>query len=92
MTLDEVKKYKIPDSDMQLLNDFQTTDYSDNPKLSKEELKQFKPWYELPKNKQSKQADLHIKIDIDILDALKAQGSEYNTKINTILREAILGH
>ena len=32
-----------------------------------------------------------IKIDKDVLDALKAEGKGYQTRINKILRKAVLG-
>ncbi|MBR3600728.1 MAG: BrnA antitoxin family protein, partial [Lachnospiraceae bacterium] len=31
-------------------------------------------------------------IDLDVLEALKAQGKGYQTRINSILREAVLSH
>jgi hypothetical protein len=43
-------------------------------------------WYKV----KVKKADVHIKIDVDVLDALKAQGKGYQTRINEILRRAVL--
>lgn len=43
-------------------------------------------WYKV----KVKKADVHIKIDIDILEALKAGGKGYQTRINEILRRAVM--
>ena len=43
-------------------------------------------WYHV----KAKKADVHIKIDVDGLDALKAQGKGYQTRINEILRRAVM--
>lgn len=44
-------------------------------------------WYRVTQVKQQ----ICIKIDKDVLDALKAEGKGYQTRINKILREAVLG-
>ena len=44
-------------------------------------------WYRVTPVKQQ----ICIKIDKDVLDALKAEGKGYQTRINKILREAVLG-
>lgn len=44
-------------------------------------------WYRVTPVKQQ----ISIKIDKDVLDALKAEGKGYQTRINKILREAVLG-
>ena len=44
-------------------------------------------WYRVTPVKQQ----ICIKIDKDVLDALKAEGRGYQTRINKILREAVLG-
>ena len=43
-------------------------------------------WYRVTPVKQQ----ICIKIDKDVLDALKAEGKGYQTRINKILREAVL--
>ena len=55
-----------------------------------------KPWYDLHPDQYDvtvrvKKADVHRKIDVDVLEALKAQGKGYQTRINAILRAAVLG-
>ena len=44
-------------------------------------------WYRVTPVKQQ----ICIKIDKDVLDALKAEGKGYQTRINKILREAVFG-
>ena len=44
-------------------------------------------WYRTVPVKQQ----ISIKIDKDILEALKAEGKGYQTRINKILRDAVLG-
>ena len=44
-------------------------------------------WYRTVPVKQQ----IPIKIDKDILEALKAEGKGYQTRINKILRDAVLG-
>lgn len=96
MTLDEVREYKPSPEELEQFNKTQTTDFSDCPKLTKEELERFKPWYDLHPDwydvtVRVKKADVHLKIDVDVLEALKTQGKGYQTRINAILRAAVLG-
>ena len=66
----------------------------DSPKLSDEELSRFRPAMEIhpewfmvtPKKKR-----ISILIDVDIIETLKSEGRGYQTRINTILREAVFG-
>ena len=44
-------------------------------------------WYRTVPVKQQ----ISIKIDKDVLEALKAEGKGYQTRINKILRDAVLG-
>ena len=45
-------------------------------------------WFNItPKKKR-----ISILIDIDVLETLKSEGKGYQTRINSILREAVLGH
>ena len=47
----------------------------------------YSEWYRTVPVKQQ----ISIKIDNDILEALKAEGKGYQTRINKILRDAVLG-
>ena len=90
MTLDEIKKLPpITEERKKEMDAFVNTDFSDSPKITKEELSQFKPWYELhPEWVQMKKGDVHTKIDMDLLDALKRGGKGYQKRLNQALRWA----
>ncbi len=48
MTLDDIKKLPpLTEEQIKEMNAFVNTDFSDCPKMTKEELSQFRPWYEL---------------------------------------------
>ena len=70
-----------------------TVTYDDDiPEFSDSDLKGFAPAHpEYFKVTPIKKA-ISIKIDLDVLEALKAQGKGYQTRINSILREAVLSH
>ncbi len=89
MTLDEVKKLPpLSESEVAEILNFKNTDFSDSPKQTEEQLKQFRPWYEVhPDWYKPKKSDVHIKIDTDVLQWFKRQGKGYQTKINAVLRE-----
>ena len=63
----------------------------DIPEFSDEELKEFVPanpeYYRII----PKKTRISIKLDTDVLEALKAQGKGYQTRINAILRAAVFG-
>lgn len=74
------------------IENFVNTDFSDCPILTKEQLSKAKRLRDVhPEWFKPAKQDVHIKIDIDILETLKAQGRGYQTKINAILRKAIFG-
>ena len=62
---------------------------ADIPEFSDSDLKDFVPahpeYFKVTPIKKT----ISIKIDIDVLEALKAQGKGYQTRINSILREAV---
>jgi uncharacterized protein (DUF4415 family) len=60
---------------------FQTTDFSDCPELTDEQLVQLKPI----------KKTIRINIDVDIFEWLKSAGRGYQARMNAILREAMLG-
>ena len=92
MTLDEVKNLPpLTEKRINEIKNFQNTDFSDCPKQTKEDLKQFRPYYELRAESQKSNNTTQVNIDTDIIEALKAQGKEYQTFINAILRKTVLG-
>ena len=64
---------------------------NDIPEFTDDQLKAFKPANEFyrisPKKKR-----VSINIDLEVLEVLKSQGKGYQTRINQILREAVLPH
>ncbi|UTC78836.1 BrnA antitoxin family protein [Treponema sp. OMZ 799] len=93
MTLDEIKNLPpITEKRLQEIEDFKTTDFSDCPELTDLQLKKLQPAYSAKSEWFSgKKETIQVNIDTDIIEALKAQGKEYQTFINAILRKAILG-
>ncbi|MBP5577516.1 MAG: BrnA antitoxin family protein [Treponema sp.] len=95
MTLDEVERTPLTEEEIQLIKkasekaaNGKQADDPDCPVQTKEELKQFRPWYEVHPNwNKPKKTDIHIKIDTDVLEWYKSQGDEYQTKMNAVLRE-----
>ena len=59
---------------------------------TKEELKQFRPYYELHTTLQKhKNHTVQVSIDSDIIEALQIETQEYQPRINAILRKAVFG-
>lgn len=68
MSLDEVAKYEIPVEDLERLNGFKNTDFSDCPKDTAEQLKLYRPWYEVhPRGYGQQKADIQIKMMIQVV-------------------------
>ena len=90
MTLDDVKKLPpLTQKRKKQMDAFKNEDFSDIPKMTKKELKEFKPWYEIhPEWVKMKKGDVHTKIDLDLLDALKQGGKGYQKRLNQTLRWA----
>ena len=74
--LEEIKNYPISYDE-------------DSPKLTKEQIARLRPAQEAYWNVTPVKKIISIKIDADILAALQSLGKGYQTRINSILREAI---
>ena len=74
--LEEIKNYPISDDE-------------DSPKLTKEQIARLRPAHEAYWNVTPIKKTISIKIDADILAVLQSLGKGYQTRINSILREAI---
>lgn len=62
----------------------------DSPRLSKKELSEFVPYHMVDHNLyKPRKVQITIRIDADVLEAFKSQGSGYQTKINEALRSYI---
>jgi uncharacterized protein (DUF4415 family) len=68
---------------------FKNTDFSDCPLLTEEQMAQFKPSHLRNVYKPIKKA-VNVRIDADILEWLKSDGSGYQTRMNAVLREAMM--
>jgi uncharacterized protein (DUF4415 family) len=66
------------------IKSFNNQDFSDNPEWTVEDWKKARPAYtKIPK------ADIHTKIDRDLLEWLKNDGKGYQTRLNAALRFAM---
>ena len=91
ITLDEVKKLPpLSEERKKDLEKLTVTHDEDNPPLTQEQLKNARlavlyhpEWFRPMKT------DVHLKIDTDVLEAFKAQGKGYQTRINEVLRNYI---
>ncbi|MBO7348330.1 MAG: BrnA antitoxin family protein [Spirochaetales bacterium] len=62
----------------------------DAPKLSKEELEEFRPYYMVDHNLyKPRKVQISLRIDADVLEEFKRQGAGYQTRINEVLRSYI---
>jgi len=97
MTLDELVKNPLTEEDKKIINSAKPVITEDCPEMTASQLKNFKPWYEVLPNGNNiykvsvKKTAINLRIDNDVLAALKATGKGYQTKINNILRKAVLG-
>ncbi len=97
MTLDEVKQLSLTDEERKIIKNAKPHFDADCPELTEEQIKEFRPWYEIHPNGNDNykvsvtKKDIHIKIDSDVLEALKADGRGYQTRINAILRRSVFG-
>ena len=62
----------------------------DAPKLSKEELEEFRPYYMVDHSLyKPRKVQISLRIDADVLEEFKRQGAGYQTRINEVLRSYI---
>ena len=74
---------------------FKNTDFSDCPVLTEEQMKQFKPSHLRPQlrnmaNYKPIKKTVNVRLDADVIEWLQSAGRGYQTKMNSILREAML--
>ena len=90
MTLDDLLKNPLTENDKNIRANARPIATGDCPEQTDEQLKQFKPWYEVhPKGNDIykvsvKKTAVSLRIDNDVLAALKATGKGYQTRINNI--------
>jgi uncharacterized protein (DUF4415 family) len=74
---------------------FKTTDFSDCPVLTEEQMKEFKPSHLRPQlrnmaNYKPIKKTVNVRLDADVIEWLQNGGRGYQTRMNAILREAML--
>jgi uncharacterized protein (DUF4415 family) len=74
---------------LQEIKAFKNTDFSDCPPLTEEQMARFKPSHLRGVYKPVKRS-INVRIDADILEWLKSAGIGYQTRINAVLREAMM--
>jgi uncharacterized protein (DUF4415 family) len=70
---------------------FKNTDFSDCPVLTEEQMKEFVPSHlrNMANYKPIKKT-VNVRLDADIIEWLQSAGRGYQTRMNSILREAML--
>jgi len=70
---------------------FEDTDISDCPELTDEQLAQMKPSHlrNMANYKPIKKT-VNVRLDADVIEWLQSAGKGYQTRMNSILREAML--
>lgn len=70
---------------------FKNTDFSDAPEMTDEQLSQMKPsHYRNMANYRPIKKTVNVRLDADVLEWLKSAGKGYQTRMNNILRKAML--
>ena len=72
---------------------FKNTDFSDCPELTDEQLAQMKPSHLRKvnmKNYKPIKKTVNVRLDADVIEWLQGAGKGYQTRMNSILREAML--
>jgi len=70
---------------------FKNTDFSDCPVLTEEQMKEFKPsHYRNMANYKPIKKTVNVRLDADVIEWLQSAGKGYQTRMNSILREAML--
>jgi len=70
---------------------FKNTDFTDCPPLTEEQMKEFKPSHlrNMANYKPIKKT-VNVRLDADVIEWLQEEGKGYQTRMNAILREAML--
>ena len=73
--------------DLERLDGFKNTDFSDCQKATAEQLKLYKPWYEVhPYGYGQQNTTMQHEIDDDLLVWLKQGSKSYQARLNAVLR------
>ena len=73
------------------IKSFKVTDFSDAPILTEEQMKEFKPSHlrNMANYKPIKKT-VNVRLDADVIEWLQSAGRGYQTRMNAILREAMV--
>ena len=97
MALDDLIKNPLTEEDKRIINSARPVVTEECPEITDAQIKKYKPWYEIHPNENDvyktpvKKTAVSLKIDTDVLMALKEMGTGYKTRINDILRRAVFG-
>jgi len=70
---------------------FKNTDFSDAPEMTAEQLAQLKPsHYRNMANYRPIKKTVNVRLDADVIEWLQGAGRGYQTRMNAILRDAML--
>ena len=70
---------------------FKNADFSDAPELTNDQLAQMKPSHlRNTANCKPIKKTVNVRLDADIIEWLQSEGKGYQTRMNSILREAML--
>ena len=90
ITLEELQSKEMSEKAKERIRNAVYAYDEENPPMTKEELESLRPaalrhpeWF------KPRKADVHLKIDIDVLEAFKSQGKGYQTRINEVLRNYV---
>ena len=86
----KIKSPAMSDERIAELQNFKTKDYSDCPVQTPEQLREFKPKYPDTRLYKPIKKTIQIRLDADVIEWLKYNGSGYQTRANAILRQAML--
>lgn len=90
ITLEELQSKKMSEETKERIQNAVYVYDEENPPMTKEELANLRPLaLRHPEWFKPRKADVHLKIDIDVLEAFKAKGRGYQTRINEVLREYV---
>ena len=95
MTLDDLIKHPLTEEDKKIIHSAKPVVTEECPEVTDAQMKKYKPWYEVHPNGNDiykvsvKKTSISLRIDTDVLMALKEMGAGYQTRINNILRKAV---
>jgi len=90
MKTTESKLPVMSDERITELQGFKTKNFIDCPVQTPEQLQEFKPKYPDARLYKPIKKTVQISLDADVLEWLKQEGSGYQTRVNAILRQAML--